>query len=208
MSKTLFYGYGLAFLVMCVPVAGKLLWGIPPENMLRDAAAVMEAPAYTGIISNFGFFLWSAAATICLLSAATQPRARRFWLAAAAITLVLLADDWLLLHENFFPVYLGISEHVVYGTYALALLWFLFRFRRLLLQSEFPLLLLAFVWFAASLGVDALDGYVYMPGFYLWEDGAKLFGIVSWLAFYGRFAYAMADRTIGQRMTQLPDGPN
>jgi hypothetical protein len=104
---------------------------------------------------------------------------------------MLLADDWLLLHEHGFPVYLGVPENLVYGMYALALLVYLVRFRARLLAGEWLLLLLAFGWFGLSLAVDRLDGVVDVPALYLWEDGAKLLGIVSWLLFHGRLAHAV-----------------
>lgn len=202
MNRTLLLGYGLAFLILCIPVAAKLLWDVPPEYMLRDAAAVTDTPAYIGIVSNLGLLLWAATAGICLFAAASQPHVRRFWLYAGLLTMALLADDWLLLHENGFPVYLGIPEKLVYALYGLATLGYVVRFRRLLLRAEYLVLLVAFGWFAASVGADAfLDGVVWVPGFFLWEDGAKLFGIVTWLVFHGRFAHALATDPALQAVT-------
>lgn len=181
-------GFTLILLVLCVPVVGKLVWGIPPEDMLRDTAAVLGGPAYAGALSTLGLMLWACAAALCLYTAAVQPLARGFWLTAGGITLMLLADDWLLLHENAFPVYLGIPEYLVYGAYALALAYYIVHYRHLLLRAEYWLVLVTFGSFAGSLGIDRLDGVVYIPGFYLIEDGAKLIGITSWLMFHARLS--------------------
>ena len=186
--RAVLWAYGITGLALCVPVTAKLMWDIPPEAMLRDGVSVMGAPVYTGALSNLGLVLWGGAAAVCFFAAAVRKDARGFWMSAGALTVVLLADDWLLLHEHAFPVYLGISEYLVYGTYGAALLLYLVSFRAMLWRADWPLLLLAFTWFAISLGVDRLDGLVEVPALYLWEDGAKLFGIVSWLLFHGRLA--------------------
>lgn len=192
MRRAVAIAYGLAFAALCIPVAGKLLWGIPPENMLRDGVSVMEAPAYTGVISNLGLVLWGAAAAICLLMAAGGRGPRGLWAWAGGITLLLLADDGLLIHDNLLRNYTSVPEHLLYALYALLLLFYLWRYRETLWRGEPLLLALSFAWFAASLGVDALDGVVDIPALWLWEDGAKLFGIVSWLLFHARLAHAQA----------------
>ncbi len=187
--RTVLIGFTFILLALCVPVVGKLIWDIPPEDMLRDTAAVLDGPAYAGVISTLGFLLWAAAAGICLFVSASQPNGRTYWLYAAAITLVLLTDDWLMLHENA-PVYLGVSEYAVYGIYAIAMAYYVVHFRRILLRAEFLLLLAAFGGFGGSLVVDRLDGVLYFPGFYLAEDGLKMFGIMAWLLFHARLGYS------------------
>lgn len=181
-------GFALIFLVLCIPVVAKLVWNIPPADLLRDPAAVLGGPAYVGVISTLGLLLWGCTAALCLYTAAAQQNARGFWLFAGGVTLMLLADDWLLLHENAFPVYLGLSEYYLYGAYALAVAYYLIHFRQVLLRAEYWLLLIALGGFAASLGIDLIDGIIYVPGFYLFEDGAKLIGIASWLMFHARLS--------------------
>lgn len=194
--RTVFIGFGFIVLALCVPVAAKLIWDIPPADMLRDTASVLDGPAYAGILSTLGFLLWTATATICLFVAAVQPYARAFWLYAATITLILLADDWLMLHENA-PSYIGVSEHVIYSVYAIAMAYYVIHFRQILLRAEYLLLLSAFVCFAGSLVVDALDGVVYFPGFYIVEDGFKMFGIMGWLLFHWRLGLSFMAECAG-----------
>jgi hypothetical protein len=178
-------------LVLLVPVLAKLIWDVPPEDMLRDPAQVMEAPMYVGAISNLGLVLWGSAATVCIFAAVARRDARAFWTYAAGLTLLLLLDDWLLLHDVVLPDVFGLPDLVVYAAYALAVLVYLVRYRYVLLLGDWSLLLLSFAWFAASIGFDQLDGLVDLPGLYVWEDGAKLFGIATWLLFHGRLAHSL-----------------
>ena len=204
--RTVFIGFGFIVLALCVPVAAKLIWDIPPADMLRDTAAVLDGPAYAGILSTLGFLLWTAAATICLFVAAAQPYARAFWLYAATITLILLADDWLMLHEN--AHYIGVTEHVIYGVYAIAMAYYVVRFRQILLRAEYLLLLAAYVCFAGSLVVDALDGVVYFPGFYIVEDGFKMFGIMGWLLFHWRLGLSFMTEHTGRIAAHQKSDPH
>jgi hypothetical protein len=189
--RPLLASHALVFLVLLAPVLAKIVWGIPPEDMLRDPAQVMEVPMYVGVISNLGLVLWGSAATLCVFAAVARRDVRAYWTYAAALTGLLLLDDWLLLHDVVLPDLLGVSDVLVYAAYGLAVLVYLVRYRYVLLLGDWPLLLLSFAWFAASIFVDQLDGRVDIPGMYLWEDGAKLFGIASWLLFHGRLALAL-----------------
>jgi hypothetical protein len=186
--RSLVASHVLVFGILLVPVLAKLLWDIPPEDMLRDPAQVMDAPMYTGALSNLGLILWSSTATLCTFFAFVHRELRSFWSYAAGLTLALLLDDWLMLHEIVLPDVFGLPDIIVYAAYALAMLFYLGRFHRCLLLGDWPLLLIALGWFAVSIGLDQLDGVVAIPAQYLWEDGAKLFGIVTWLLFHARLA--------------------
>lgn len=188
--------YALVGVVLGAVVLGKLLWGIPPGDMLRDPAQVMDAPVYTGVISNLGLVLWGSTATLCLFAAALSRELRSYWAWAGGLTLLLLADDWLMLHDVVVPQVLGLPDLLIYALYGLAAVYYLGRYRAVLILGDWPLLLAALGWFAVSLGVDQLDGVVEVPGLYLWEDGAKLLGIVTWLLFHGRLARAWVDGSI------------
>jgi len=171
-------------------VLGLHWWkGIPLAVLTRDPAAVKGLPFYTGILSNIGIVLWSAATALCLFSAwlvtarRTASPLGRFLYASGLFTMFLLWDDLLQLHEYVLPR-LGISEHLVYGAYASMALLYLFGFGRIILATEYPLLGLALIFFGLSVTVDVF----YPPSAhqYLWEDGAKFIGIVTWLLYFTR----------------------
>jgi hypothetical protein len=44
--------------------------------------------------------------------------------------------------------------------------------------------MLALAGLGLSIGVDLIASLVSLPGLYVFEDGAKLFGIVSWAAYF------------------------
>jgi len=161
--------------------------GIPIGKLTRDPTAIMGAPFYIGLFSQIGIFFWSAAAAICMFSAkviSNRPnsfRLKRFLFISGLLTLLLGLDDIFLLHESVFP-YLGIHEKVVYATYAGLVLFYLIRFYPTILNTKYIFLVMALVFFALSVIFDKTS----IPGIdpYLLEDGAKMFGIVSWLAYF------------------------
>jgi len=147
----------------------------------------MGVPFYVGIVSNIGFLVWASAASICLFSAAVlrQEAGKREWylflLFSGFITSMLLLDDFLLLHVVV-PNYLHIPEMLVYLGYGLLISLYLIRFRTMVLKTEFLLLLFAFGFFGLSIIIDA--GLIDFYGQNLFEDGFKLFGIVSWATYF------------------------
>jgi hypothetical protein len=166
-------------------------WGIPFGRLTRDPVAVLRGPVHIGYLSQAGIFFWAAAAAACFFAArllregAPPSEMRRFLRVAGSLTLMLGLDDMFLLHERVFPA-LGVPEPVVYAAYIAFVLYFLVRFRALILQTEYVLLGMALTFFAVSVGLDVLDPAGIDP--YLWEDGAKLVGIVSWTTYFWRTA--------------------
>lgn len=160
-----------------VVVAAKLIYGIRTNEFLVDPIALMKAPAYTGLVSNVGILLWSAAASVCLFSYAMYDghhRVRRFLLVSGLVTGVLGLDDFFLLHELVLPG-LGIDQSLIVASYGVMILVYLWRFRDIIMQSQFLLLLIALGLLGTSAGIDQ-----FLPrfkGMYLLEDGSKFLGI-------------------------------
>ena len=173
-----------------VVVAVRIRTGIAIAEFTRDPLGFTDIPVYTGVLSNLGAVIWSGTAAVCFFSygliraRSAGGAALNFLLVGGAITVLLLLDDLFMLHEVVFPEYVGVAEDVVYATYALLLLWFLIWFRATILQTDFLLLALALAAIGFSIGVDFIAPIVSIPGLYVFEDGAKLFGIVSWAAYF------------------------
>lgn len=170
---------------------------IPLSHLTRDPLVIVEEPFYIGILSNIGILFWCSAVAICLFSFTllrNYNRSRKmnsFILASGLLTLVLLLDDFFMVHEEVAPEYLLIPEKAVYGIYAGLLSYYLIKFRKTILETDFSLLLLALGWFALSVVFD--KGLIPLPAswlqreldFYL-EDTTKLLGIFSWFMYQAK----------------------
>jgi hypothetical protein len=172
-------------------VLGIHYWRDIPLNWLtRDPAAVADRPFYIGVLSQAGIFFWAASATICFFSALVIPRRsdtlemRRFLVAFGVLTLVLGFDDVFLVHEEVFPVYVGVPEEVVIASYGLFGLALLVRFYRVILETDYLLLGAALGFFALSILFDFFEQPG--PNSSWFEDAAKTAGIVYWLAYFSR----------------------
>lgn len=188
--------YGLGLSVLAGVVVLHRTKGIPIGDLTRDPANSQSFPFYVGSVSHLGILLWCATATVCA-GAALVLRASRdgavpwaFFLSAAALSSLLMLDDLLLFHEQFFPFYLGIPEGVTYGAYATCVFGFLLVFRTTILQTAFPVLLSAGALLALGMFADTMtNAMADTSQKFLVEDGFKLLGICGWFSYFGHTAY-------------------
>lgn len=189
---------GLNLAVSAVLIGVVLLlhfWkGVPIGRLTRDPTTIIRVPFYTGFLSQIGIFFWAASAAVCMFSAKVLSRhpdclkIKRFLFVSGLLTLVLGLDDVFLLHEKFFPRF-GVPETVVVASYLGFVLFYLVRFYSIILKTDYILLGMALFFFGVSITLDLFDPSGIDP--YLYEDGAKLVGIVSWLSYFfcvGAFA--------------------
>ena len=187
---TLFVVYAPTLTLLAMLAIVTLQTGIRVSDLTRDPVSVMDVPLYTGLLSNIGILLWSFTAAICLFSHALLRKntdAREwssFLLLAGLLTSLLLLDDLFLLHERLFPDHFHIPQNAVLAGYVLITALYVARFKTTILKTDFLLLLFAFGFFGLSLLIDV--GIVSVRGSYFFEDGLKLFGIVSWFAYFAR----------------------
>ena len=167
-----------------------LKFDIPVPFFTRDPLSIVEAPFYFGFLSNMGILLWCSCAAICFFSFGllrrntTNREITSFCLSSAVVTSFLLMDDLFLFHEVVFPQYLNIDERIVFLAYGIMFMSFLLRFRTVIIRTDLILLFFAVGFFVLSLLLDHLD--LDITGYYLFEDGFKLFGIVSWTTYFTR----------------------
>ncbi|WP_009633195.1 hypothetical protein [Synechocystis sp. PCC 7509] len=169
--------------------------GISVSYFTRDPSAIMGEPFYIGLLSNLGILLWCSSAAICLFSfvvfrgGVKNTEITSFFLFSSVLTIILLFDDFFLIHESVFPDYLNISENFFYVGYVSALLAYLARFRKTIFKTEFLFLLLALNFFGLSIFIDLFQQTFHLlkPNLAdLIEDGCKLLGIVSWCTYLVR----------------------
>lgn len=158
--------------------------------MTRDPVQIMHGNPFYGFLSNMGIILWCATGSICLFSAVLlrqsekKSRTASFLFYSGLITFLLMMDDFFMLHEIIFPEFLGIPENLIYIVYIFLIGFYLFRFRSHILETDYTILILSFLFLGFSLVIDRLP--FYMPGHFIFEDGLKFFAIVTWIGYFIR----------------------
>lgn len=127
----------------------------------RDPLAIAKLHPLSGVLSNLGVLLWCAAASVCFLAAMTLYKIRPngsigFLLSSAALSAYLLFDDFFQFHEYLAPKHLGLDDKIVYMALGIMVLVYLVAFRRILLQTNYSILLLSVAFLFVSLAVDAI----------------------------------------------------
>lgn len=196
--------YGAAVAALLAAALHSVLTDSPPWLFTRDPAAIHLAHPLFGALSNLGAVLWAAAASIALFTAMLLPRTsggavRSYLLNAGVLTAWLMLDDLYMLHERVLPDFLGIPQPLVFGAYVLLVALLIVRFRRVIIgATDYRLLALALAFFALSIASDQGPGeWHQLRWLILVEDGAKLLGIVSWLAYFA----SIASRALASRLT-------
>lgn len=169
---------------------------IPISYFMIDPAAEFNAPMYVGCFSNFGVLIWCSTAAVCLFSGGllfvdgTVRETSLFILCSGLMTSVLMFDDLFMLHEEVLPDHFFIPQPVVFLGYIGMIVAYLYRFRQVILSTDYlPLLLLALGFFGMSAFVDLFVTpeefqFAGLQVRYLIEDGLKLLGIVSWATYF------------------------
>lgn len=183
----------LALLLLGAMVTVSVVKGVRFDWFTRDPSAIAGVHPLAGFLSNLGILLWCATAAVCFFASlvlAREPKrdARAaFLLVAGTFTTVLLFDDFFQLHERLLPIYLGLSEHLLYAIYVVLTLVMVVGFRRLILSTDYRYLAVALFLFVVSLVADVFIAEMTLER-YLLEDGAKFVAIVSWFSYFGRLA--------------------
>lgn len=143
----------------------------------------LHQPFYLGLLSNLGALLWCTAAAITLFSSCSVARAQvdataiGFLRGVGILTLLLLIDDLLMVHETILPQYLHLPDKSLYVVYGGYMCWLVLRFRHFIFaRTEYPLFIIAGGCFAVSIAMD-ID---LIPGKIATEDLFKIFGIISY----------------------------
>ena len=183
-----------------------VLFQVSMPDMTRDVTAIANIPPLSGVLSNLGVLLWCAAASICIFAAMTlrnvEPRDTfRFLLSSGLLSAYLLFDDFFLFHEDLASRYLGLNEKVVYAALGIAVSAYLIAFRRVILRTNFGVLLLALGFLATSVVIDDILEPLVLWRLgdweYFFEDGAKWLGIACWCSYYVQTSYQLLVSTSG-----------
>lgn len=151
---------------------------------------------YIGFLSNIGITFWCFTAAILFFSSKItrildKPKTiSQFFFFSGLLTLFMLIDDLFMLHDVIMPYYLNISEKLFYLFYGSSVIALLFFFRGFILKTDYILFLLAFGFMASSVITDILAAFgINISEIYLFEDGFKFMGIISWFVYFSRTCY-------------------
>lgn len=185
-------------LLLMIPLIS-VLTDLPLSSMLLDPAAVIAQSRLIGLVSNIGVLVWTAAVTILFFTAVFRLYNtgvdRYFWFLMyfGGFTLVLMLDDFFLLHEGFSHLF-SISENFVFLSYVTALVVGIVLFRHQIRQTDYLLLILALMFFALAILIGfiryELQAYIGETRV-LVEAGLKLFGIVGWLGYFTHVSFKL-----------------
>lgn len=185
-----FYPVLLGVLILIGIICWK--YNIPFEMVTRDPARIAKFNPFTGVLSNIGILFWCSTAAICFFASAIHSKkgdekVATYLLFSGLLSSLLLLDDLFMFHEYIFPKYLHIPEKIVYVGYLALVSMYLLKFRSMILQNEYLILVFAFGFFGLSI---FCDGFLPQEGIeFLVEDGLKIFGIVTWFIFYTRTCF-------------------
>lgn len=183
--------------------------GISLTMLTEDASALQGSAWFKGMISTLGICLLAAATGISFFAGnfrrkihgGLRKTSALVWLSLCS--LLLLADDALMIHETIAQRTSFISETVVQALIGLTIIATLLVFHRAISVS-FLYAIPALLCWCLSVVVDGAGGDLSSTAI-LVEDGAKFLGILLWFTFIldlanRYFVDVIASRTIQQRL--------
>jgi hypothetical protein len=175
---------------LIIPIIFLNAWaGVGFDELTRDPISFLGGSIYTGFLSQAGILIWAATSSICVFGSYSLPKFARyrqvknFLFASGLITFILGIDDTFLLHEKL-STYFSFSEKFIYMFYIFCICSYIYKFYNFIFATEYVLLIIAFSFFAVSIFLDVVEPSSINP--YLFEDGAKIVGIISFLVYYFR----------------------
>lgn len=190
--------------ILVAMVVVSVLFQVSMSVMTGDVTAIAKIHPLSGILSNLGILLWCAAASICFFAAMTLRNIKpgdtfRFLLASAFLSAYLLFDDFFQFHEDLAFRYFRLNEKVIYAALGIAVSAYLIAFRRVILRTNFGILLLALGFLATSVVIDVLQHRLWRLGHWesCFENGAKWLGIAGWCSYYVDTSHQLLLSTFG-----------
>lgn len=193
-----------ALLMLAAVAMVATLFHVEVSLMTRDVARIGGIHPLSGFLSSLGILLWCVASAICFFAAVMLRKVKQtesFWFlfASALLTAYLLFDDLFLFHETLAYMYFGINEKIILVILGVTVFAYLFRFRRIILKTNYSVLLLALVLLSLSVLID-ITLYSWLSIWRIFfEDGFKWLGIVGWCGYYVHTSYLLTIQTLNSR---------
>lgn len=148
----------------------------------KDPMALTDLPFYSGSFSQLGNMFWFIAAGISFFTFfISKGKYKKFLLFSAIFSLLLGMDDLFLIHDGLLPA-IGLNENVMYFIYGIFTICYFSAFHKNILKTPFIILLMAF----GFLGLSVISDLFKISGVnpFLFEDGFKMMGIISWMVYH------------------------
>ncbi len=210
LNKILTFGiYGFALLLLGLVFYIGTKYNVPFEKITGDPVNYFQSHPFTGLISNLGILSWCIAAVVSLFSGIVLMRFKYqkesfFMVSSGIFTSVLLLDDFFLIHD-FFLYLEGMTylQYILYGIYAVALLYYAYKNYALILASQYVYLVVAIFCLGSSVFLDVLfevfldlEGDAQNDLQYFVEDSFKFLGIISWMVYFCKVSYTYLSERI------------
>jgi hypothetical protein len=178
------------------------LFKVAPSVFYRDPNSVAGLNFSTGWLSNLGAMTWFVTATCAFFSAWLHDRCktRTSLLLLATLSTILGADDLFMIHEGLLP-FLRVPEATVYAIYPVLMLVWVGGFWPQILQTNWPVMLVALAGLFASSVLDVSNeaGFADSELSRVAEDAVKLLGISFWSVYVVDYAWAAASSLVTRR---------
>jgi hypothetical protein len=184
--------YGLAFTLIALVAVQPFT---SATVLTGDPLVVAKGKFYYGAVSSLGSIGWTATCTICLatyfmLSDSADKKTRSFFLFSGLFTLFLLVDDLFMLHDDFFPNYLGVNQNIILALYPILSAFLLINYRGRIAETSYNRLFIALGFLGLSAVIDTIFPSVNRLDLAL-EDGFKFLGIVGWAIYFFDTAFTV-----------------
>ncbi len=177
----------ITLFVFMVALAVQQSKGISLEMLTEDASSLQGDAWFLGLISTAGICLLAASAGIAFFAGNFRkkihggPRKTSALMWLSFCSLILLADDSMMIHETVAKTLPIIPEAIIQALVGLIIIATLLVFSRAIGPS-FIYAAPALVAWTVSVCADMLQNEA-MPAILLIEDGSKLLGIILWFTF-------------------------
>jgi len=177
---------GLVLVIFLIAKSAGVDFFILTKDPYAGSAQVI--PVYTSILSHVGIMLWCFTTAIQFFSAWTvrrtdpSSRAAAFLFWSGLITLVLMLDDFLMLHERMNHT----VETAVFGTYGAVVAIILLLYRGVIFRTNYLVLGTALGCFLTSMVLNNILTRlsIDLPYRTMLEDAFKIIGIVGWSYYF------------------------
>src|SRR5690606_17216979 len=110
------YVYLLGAIILALVGLSSIVFDIPIRKLVVDPVQTFNGRFFVGFLSNLTILVWAIGAYVTLFTwrivkAVKGPQEwQRFFFLAGSFTVVLMLDDFFLIHEQVFPEYFLLSK--------------------------------------------------------------------------------------------------